>query len=92
MKILCLLRICYKLIKRKFFLVPSFCKKCGKDVHDFIVPDDIWDEINRHIKYGHVLCYNCFCEKCGELGLPSVWQLELSEEEKLKIFQKNMEN
>jgi len=28
------------------------------------------------IQYGDVLCYDCFCEKCGMLGLPTVWQLE----------------
>lgn len=55
--------------------LPSFCKECGRDVHDFIAPDDIWNRVDEHIKLGHVLCYDCFCEMCGFLGLPEVWNL-----------------
>ena len=53
----------------------SFCKHCGKDVHDFSAPDDIWDKIEPTIKHGNVLCYDCFCEYCGKLGLPTTWKL-----------------
>ena len=55
---------------------PAYCKHCGIIVHDFSAPDDIWEIVDRYIKYGHVLCYDCFCEFCWKLGLPRVWQLE----------------
>lgn len=70
------LRVFYKSIKRKFLLIPSFCKECGRDNADFVVPDEVWEQVKPHIKYGHVLCYDCFCRKCEELGLPPVWKLK----------------
>lgn len=65
----------YKLIKSKFQVTNSFCKECGRDVHDFLAPDEIWSKVEPEIKYGKVLCYDCFCQKCQELGLPSVYFL-----------------
>ena len=53
----------------------SFCKECGRQVHDFSAPNDVWLKIDPLIKYGHVLCYDCFCEKCKEVGLPTVWKI-----------------
>ena len=44
-------------------------------MHDFIAPDDVWDIVEPHICYGYTLCYDCFCELCGELKLPPVWRL-----------------
>jgi len=41
------LRVNLKLLKSKFFLVPSFCKVCGRDVHDFEAPDDIWGKVEK---------------------------------------------
>ena len=70
------IRLHMKLALARFFLLDSFCKYCGRTVHDFIVPDDIWAKVRPLIQYGDVLCYDCFCEKCGMLGLPTVWQLE----------------
>jgi hypothetical protein len=57
-------------------LVDSFCKQCGRDVRDFIAPDEIWELISSKIKNGNVLCYECFCDKCEEIGLLPVWKLE----------------
>jgi hypothetical protein len=57
-------------------LVNSFCKQCGRDVRDFIAPDEVWELISSKIKNGNVLCYECFCDKCEEVGLLSVWKLE----------------
>ena len=65
------IRIKYKIIKSKYYLIPSFCKNCGRDNHDFIVSDEIWDKV----KTNNVLCYDCFCEICKQLNLPSVWKL-----------------
>lgn len=75
-KIFCYIRVSYKLLKRKYFTTNSFCKECGKDVNDFSVRDDIWDRVDKTIKRGHILCYDCFCEKCKILNLPTVWELK----------------
>jgi hypothetical protein len=75
-KIFYYLRVKYKLIKQKFFLIPSFCKECGRDVHDFITDDDIWSKIKPLIKNGNVLCYDCFCEKCELIGILPIWHLK----------------
>ena len=65
----------FKLFLRKFIVMASFCKECGRQVHDFSAPNDVWLKIDPLIKYGHVLCYDCFCEKCKEVGLPTVWKI-----------------
>lgn len=70
------LRVSYKLLKRKYFTVNSFCKVCGRDVNDFSVRDEVWNKVDRTIKRGHVLCYDCFCKKCELLNLPTVWELK----------------
>ena len=75
MKLFYWFRVHYKLIKRKFKLIDSFCRCCGKDVHDFVVEDNIWNRIESHIKHGNTLCYDCFCEYCKKVGLPVVWKL-----------------
>ena len=75
-KIFYSIRVFYKLLKRKYFVTNSFCKECGRDVHDFSVADKIWNKVDKTIKRGHVLCYDCFCEKCKTLGLPTVWVLK----------------
>jgi hypothetical protein len=60
------LRVSYKLLRCRFRLVPSFCKVCGRDVHDFIAPGDVWQKVEPLIKRGNVVCYDCFCELCQE--------------------------
>lgn len=65
-----------KLILCRFMCIDSFCKDCGRTVHDFIVPDDIWSIVAPTIRNGRVLCYDCFCEHCNALGLPGVYRLE----------------
>lgn len=75
-KIFYFVRISYKLLKRKYFATNSFCKECGRDVNDFSVRDDIWDRVDKTIKRGHILCYDCFCKKCKQLNLPTVWELK----------------
>jgi hypothetical protein len=71
-------KVAFKLLKRRFMLVDSFCRKCGRDVHDFVVPNHIWEQVDPHIGHGHTLCYDCFCETCAHIGLPSVWCLEVA--------------
>lgn len=60
---------------RRFFVVNSFCKLCGVVVRDFNAPDDVWKQIEPHIKYGHVVCYNCFCDLCEVVGVETAWRL-----------------
>lgn len=72
MKLLVLLKLLY----RKFFTIQSFCKECGRTVHDFVAPDEVWERVDWYIKYGHILCYDCFCKKCKIIGLPTVWKLQ----------------
>ena len=64
-----------KLLWRKFLPIDSFCKECGRTVQDFHAPQEIWDEVERAIRYGYVLCYDCFCKKCRKMGLPSIYSL-----------------
>ena len=73
-----LLRIFLKLFKVRVLNLPtnSFCKRCGVDVRDFSVTDDIWKQIEPHIKYGYTLCYNCFSDIWHQLGNKSTWKLE----------------
>ena len=63
------------LLKKFKLPIKSFCKECGRDVHGFSVSDYVWDKIELYIEYGNVLCYDCLCEYCSKLGLPSVWNL-----------------
>jgi hypothetical protein len=65
-----------KLLLRRFMLLDSFCKHCGRRVHDFLVSDVVWQQVEPYIHSGHVLCYDCFCDVCAKAGLPTVWLLE----------------
>ena len=49
------------------------CRDCGRNVHDFYVPDNIWEEV---IGGEGVWCYDCFCNRADEkLGIK--WRMEL---------------
>lgn len=69
------IRLLLKLLARRFFRLSSFCKRCGKTVHDFSAPEEIWRVIEKDIKHGHVLCYDCFCELCAVNNLPCVFEV-----------------
>lgn len=66
----------WKLLLRRFFLVPMFCKQCGRTCADFHVDDDLWAQVAPHIKHGHVLCYDCFCSLVQRLGIGTTFRLE----------------
>lgn len=68
-------RVWLKLLMRRFFLVKSFCKLCGVDVRDYHAPDDVWRQIEPHVKHGNVLCYNCFVDLCEVVGAEAAWHL-----------------
>jgi len=69
------MRLRWKLLLRRYRCIPAFCKICGRDVHDFIAPDWAWHMIRPFIKYGDVLCYDCFCDLCEKARICSVWHL-----------------
>lgn len=54
-------------------LVPSFCKMCGRDVHDFDAPPDAWAAAVGDL--GTVRCYDCFAEACSRVGIDPHWTL-----------------
>lgn len=70
------IKVLYKLFLSKFKLVPSFCKLCGRDVHDFVAPDELWKGVEPNITSGNVLCYDCFCELIRSKGHLGVFRLE----------------
>ena len=48
------------------------CEDCGRNVHDFSVPDDLWQQV-----YGSndgILCYDCFCNRADE-KFRSKWRI-----------------
>lgn len=61
-------------------LMDSYCKECGRNVHDFVAPDEVWEKVEPLIKHGTVLCYDCFCEKCKAISVFPVWRLVPLEE------------
>jgi hypothetical protein len=44
----------YDLIKDR-----TRCELCGRNVHDYAVPNEIW---NKLCKKESVYCYDCFCD------------------------------
>jgi hypothetical protein len=70
------LRVLFKLALRRVSLIPSFCKRCGRDVHDFEAPAETWEAVEPIIPFGgHVVCYDCFCHLADRVGAPAVWRL-----------------
>lgn len=69
-------KVLFKLILRRFKLIHSFCKKCGCDVEDFIVSDELWSLIENDIPQGNVLCFNCFSRLIKEKTNINVFILE----------------
>jgi hypothetical protein len=56
-----ILRVWFKLLLSKIFFIPSFCKRCGRWVHDYLFPDRIWNALVPEKYKKRVLCYDCFC-------------------------------
>ena len=76
MRLLYWFRVHVKLILRRFMVLDGFCRRCGRNFRDFVVPDDVGEQVSQHIQHGNALCYDCFCDTCMEIGLPGIWQLE----------------
>jgi len=66
-------RVAWKRLLSRAKLVPSFCKVCGRDVRDFVAPDDVWERVVGD--RGTVRCYDCFADACARAGLERTWRL-----------------
>ena len=71
-------RVWAKRLLSRIMCVDSFCKVCGCAVRDYRAPDKAWAQVVATVGYRGdlILCYNCFCDVCASIGLPSVWDLE----------------
>jgi len=73
------------------FLYPKWmdgcakCRDCGRTVHDFIAPDDLW--VEAWGDKGGILCYDCFCERLAQKGNYSVFELKLQENMRESYYQ-----
>jgi hypothetical protein len=65
-------RIAWKRLVSRWRMIPSYCRGCGCDVRDFVAPYWAWSAAARG---DEILCYNCFADRCGQLGLDPVWRL-----------------
>ena len=52
------------------------CDDCGRNVHDYTVPDKLWLSIMGH-ECG-ILCYDCFCNRADE-KFKFKWRMKLTE-------------
>lgn len=43
------------------------CGDCGRNVHDFHVPDDVWMDVIGSDE--GVWCYDCFCDRAERKGI-----------------------
>jgi len=81
-------------VLRTYPLIEDFarCRDCGRNVHDFIVPNELWNEVITgspiiYLSDGitpskegaeGVWCYDCFCNRADErLGIK--WRMDLVE-------------
>lgn len=66
------------------------CRDCGRTVHDFHIPNEIWNHVMTGSPIirnkdgskskegaGGVLCYDCFCERASKKGYVAVFKCEL---------------
>jgi len=52
------------------------CRDCGRNVHDFHVPDNLWLLVIPNSD--GVWCYDCFCDRADRM-MGQKWRLELTE-------------
>lgn len=43
------------------------CRDCGRNVHDYHVPDKIWLAVIS--SFNGVWCYDCFCDRAEKKGI-----------------------
>ena len=47
------------------------CRRCGRDIHDFIIPNEIWNQV---AKPNDCFCYDCFCD-LYEKKTGQIWRM-----------------
>ncbi len=52
------------------------CRDCGRNVHDFTVPDWLWIKVWGND--GGILCYDCFANRSDEI-FRFKWRMSLNE-------------
>lgn len=60
----------------------ALCRDCGRVVHDYYIPDEIWNDVIGS-PWG-VWCYDCFCERASKKGYIAVFRCELIHHRKKK--------
>jgi len=63
------LLVLIKSIIKKKFLIFAYCRNCGRRVHDYFVPDEIWKEVTGIKDGSGIYCYDCFCKMADKKGL-----------------------
>lgn len=52
------------------------CRKCGRRYHGYIIPRIVRNLLNEGATVTVTgICYDCFCDRCQEAGLPDIWAL-----------------
>lgn len=59
------------------------CRECGRNVHDFKVPDWLWNKVWGNP--GGILCYDCFANRADEI-YRFKWRMSLVERWDLPNF------
>lgn len=67
---ICLGKITYLFNRYLFKTYPLIedcgrCEDCGRNVHDFRMPDKLWEVVYGND--GGLLCYDCFCNRADEI-------------------------
>ena len=61
----------------------SRCEDCGRNVHDFLVPNSLWNEVMGGPR--GVFCYDCFCNRADE-KFRQKWRMEIPMQTSLKAI------
>jgi len=61
-----ILRLANRLFLKTYPLIRECgrCRDCGRNVHDFDVPNDLWLEVIG--SFGGIYCYDCFANRADE--------------------------
>lgn len=66
------------------------CRDCGRTVHDYHIPDKIWNDVIGSPQ--GVWCYDCFCERASKKGYVAVFACELIHPKKSEFTNKGEED
>lgn len=49
--------------------VAGYCRSCGRQIHDYVVPNQIWKDVTGWKNGEGLLCYRCFCKLSDKKGI-----------------------